>query len=88
VDQLKTKRTSSAECAERICALFDLRLKNWTKSQNPQFQGVKRSDAFAAKINEIESVYELKKAAEDVLPEIEKFLDSPEEKNCVNSARA
>lgn len=36
--------------------------------------------AVAAKIRETESVRELKKVAEDVLPEIEKFLESPEEK--------
>ena len=36
--------------------------------------------AVAAKIRETGSAYELKKVAEDVLPEIEKFLESPEEK--------
>ena len=36
--------------------------------------------AIAAKIRETQNVYELKKVAEDVLPEIEKFLESPEEK--------
>ncbi|HEX8287236.1 MAG TPA: hypothetical protein VF556_04535 [Pyrinomonadaceae bacterium] len=36
--------------------------------------------AIAAKIRETQSVYELKRVAEDVLPEIEKFLESPEEK--------
>lgn len=36
--------------------------------------------AVAAKIRETESAHELKKVAEDVLPEIEKFLESPEEK--------
>jgi hypothetical protein len=36
--------------------------------------------AVAARIRETESAYELKKVAEDVLPEIEKFLESPEEK--------
>ena len=36
--------------------------------------------AFAAKIREINSAKDLKKVAEDVLPEIEKFLESPEEK--------
>lgn len=36
--------------------------------------------AVAAKIRETESVHELKKVAEDVLPEIEKFLESPEER--------
>ena len=36
--------------------------------------------AVAAKIRETQNVYELKKVAEDVLPEIEKFLESPEEK--------
>ena len=36
--------------------------------------------AVAAKIRETETVSELKKVAEDVLPEIEKFLESPEEK--------
>jgi hypothetical protein len=36
--------------------------------------------AVAAKIRETESVYDLKKVAEDVLPEIEKFLESPEER--------
>lgn len=36
--------------------------------------------AVAAKIRETQSTYELKKVAEDVLPEIEKFLESPEEK--------
>jgi hypothetical protein len=36
--------------------------------------------AVAFKIRETQTVYELKKVAEDVLPEIEKFLESPEEK--------
>src|ERR1051326_317677 len=36
--------------------------------------------AVAAKIREVEDARELKKVAEDVLPEIEKFLESPEEK--------
>src|SRR2546421_6110123 len=36
--------------------------------------------AVASKIRETQSVYDLKKVAEDVLPEIEKFLESPEEK--------
>src|SRR5258706_16470210 len=36
--------------------------------------------AVAAKIREVQSVRELKKVAEDVLPEIEKFLESYEEK--------
>ncbi len=36
--------------------------------------------AVAAKIREAQDTYELKKVAEDVLPEIEKFLESPEEK--------
>lgn len=36
--------------------------------------------AVAEKIRGTESAYELKKVAEDVLPQIEKFLESPEEK--------
>jgi len=36
--------------------------------------------AVAQKIREVGDVRELKKVAEDVLPEIEKFLESPEEK--------
>lgn len=36
--------------------------------------------AIAAKIRETETTHELKKVAEDVLPEIEKFLESPAEK--------
>ena len=36
--------------------------------------------AVAAKIREVQDAYELKKVAEDVLPEIEKFLESPTEK--------
>lgn len=36
--------------------------------------------AVALKIRETQSVKELKKVTEDVLPEIEKFLESPEEK--------
>ncbi len=36
--------------------------------------------AVAAKIRETDNVYDLKKVAEDVLPQIEKFLESPEEK--------
>lgn len=36
--------------------------------------------AVAAKIREIDSAYDLKKVAEDVLPQIEKFLESPEER--------
>jgi hypothetical protein len=36
--------------------------------------------AVAAKIRETQDTYELKKVAEDVLPQIEKFLESPEEK--------
>jgi len=38
------------------------------------------SQAMADKIREMESSYDLKKVAEDVLPQIEKFLESPEEK--------
>jgi hypothetical protein len=36
--------------------------------------------AFAAKIREINSAKDLKRVAENVLPEIEKFLESPQEK--------
>ena len=36
--------------------------------------------AVAARIREVQDARELKKVAEDVLPEIEKFLESPEEK--------
>lgn len=36
--------------------------------------------AVAARIRETQDTYELKKVAEDVLPEIEKFLESPEDK--------
>jgi hypothetical protein len=36
--------------------------------------------AIAAKIRETQTTSDLKKVAEDVLPEIEKFLESPEEK--------
>lgn len=36
--------------------------------------------AVASRIRETTDAYELKKVAEDVLPEIEKFLESPEEK--------
>lgn len=36
--------------------------------------------AVAARIRETESAHELKKVAEDVLPQIEKFLESPQEK--------
>ena len=36
--------------------------------------------AVAFKIKELESGYDLKKVAEDVLPQIEKFLESPEER--------
>jgi hypothetical protein len=36
--------------------------------------------AVAAKIREVHDAKELKKVAEDVLPQIEKFLESPEEK--------
>ena len=36
--------------------------------------------AVAAKIREMESARELKKVAEDVLPQIEKFLESPEQR--------
>jgi hypothetical protein len=36
--------------------------------------------AVAAKIREVESAHQLKKVAEDVLPQIEKFLESPQEK--------
>lgn len=36
--------------------------------------------AVAAKIREIDSARDLKKVAEDVLPQIEKFLESPEER--------
>jgi hypothetical protein len=38
------------------------------------------SHALAEKIRQLESAADLKKVAEDVLPEIEKFLESPEEK--------
>jgi hypothetical protein len=36
--------------------------------------------AIAAKIREVDTSHDLKRIAEDVLPEIEKFLESPEEK--------
>src|SRR4051812_18324381 len=36
--------------------------------------------AVAAKIREVQDARELKKVAEDVLPQIEKFLESPDEK--------
>src|SRR3954466_11914088 len=36
--------------------------------------------AVAQKIREVEDARELKKVAEDVLPQIEKFFESPEEK--------
>src|SRR5881296_467067 len=36
--------------------------------------------AVADRIRGVEDAYELKKVAEDVLPQIEKFLESPEEK--------
>ncbi|MEP6947219.1 MAG: zinc ribbon domain-containing protein [Acidobacteriota bacterium] len=36
--------------------------------------------AVAARIRDTQNAYELKKVAEDVLPEIEKFLESPEDK--------
>jgi hypothetical protein len=38
------------------------------------------SQVMAEKIREMESADDLKRVAEDVLPEIEKFLESPEEK--------
>jgi hypothetical protein len=38
------------------------------------------SRVMAEKIRELESADDLKKVAEDILPEIEKFLESPEEK--------
>lgn len=36
--------------------------------------------AVAAKIREMDSAHDLKKVAEDVLPQIEKFLESPEQR--------
>ncbi len=38
------------------------------------------SQALADKIRQTESTHDLKRVAEDVLPQIEKFLESPEEK--------
>ncbi len=38
------------------------------------------SRAFAERVRDAEDSHELKKIAEDVLPQIEKFLESPEEK--------
>lgn len=38
------------------------------------------SQVMAEKIGQMESAHDLKKVAEDVLPQIEKFLESPEEK--------
>ena len=38
------------------------------------------SRAMAEKIREIETTHDLKRVAEDVLPQLEKFLESPEEK--------
>ena len=38
------------------------------------------SQVMAEKIREMESAHDLKRVAEDVLPQIEKFLESPEEK--------
>src|SRR6266566_6362233 len=40
----------------------------------------KISQVMAEKIREMESSVDLKRVAEDVLPQIEKFLESPEEK--------
>src|SRR5881296_1111830 len=37
--------------------------------------------AVAQKIREVEDARDLKRVAEDVLPQIEKFLESPEEKH-------
>src|SRR5262245_29982586 len=36
--------------------------------------------AVAERIREVDDAYELKKVAEDVLPQLEKFLESPDEK--------
>ena len=44
--------------------------------------------AVAARIREVSDARELKKVAEDVLPEIEKFLESPEEKRMRRFAAA
>ncbi len=38
------------------------------------------SQAMAEKIRQLETTHDLKRVAEDVLPQIEKFLESPEEK--------
>lgn len=38
------------------------------------------SEVMTEKIREMETAHELKRVAEDVLPQIEKFLESPEEK--------
>jgi hypothetical protein len=38
------------------------------------------SQAMADKIRQLETTHDLKRVAEDVLPQIEKFLESPEEK--------
>src|SRR2546423_14076870 len=49
-----------------------------------------RSDigrAVADRIREVEDAHELKKVAEDVLPQIEKFLESYEESACVECGR-
>lgn len=54
------------------------------RPDNITFSAVSARDeigrAFAAKIREAKSSSELKKIAENVLPEIEKFLESPHEK--------
>jgi hypothetical protein len=49
-----------------------------TSTANAAREEIGRS--IAAKIRETQSAGELKKVAEDVLPEIEKFLESPEER--------
>lgn len=54
-----------------------------TKSEHPQPSPSARDEisrVLALKINELYSANDLKKVAEDVLPQIEKFLESPEEK--------
>lgn len=69
----------------RACGA-DLRLVRMAMNRADDFSATAISareeigHAFALKIKELKSARDLKKIAEDALPQIEKFLESPEEK--------
>jgi hypothetical protein len=80
-DQKNVRRASIAGLAAPTCEPCAVSLErpdSVTASAVSAREEIGR--AVAAKIREVHDAKELKKVAEDVLPQIEKFLESPEEK--------